>query len=128
MDIMKWRDAYETGVAEMDQQHKKLIELVNTMYRVLRDKKESSIVEDVLKEMKEYAVSHFKDEEALMKEQGFEGLEEHAGLHLQYATRMEKFMEEFEKDPETTAKEIYKFLRQWWIEHIMEEDKAYGNK
>lgn len=126
MDIIKWRSSYETGVEEMDMQHKKLIDLINILYRVMRNKESVAVVEGVINEMADYAGVHFRDEEAMLKAIGYPQYDEHISRHRAYRSQMENLMGNYEEDPENTVKEIYAFLRQWWIEHIIEEDKLYG--
>lgn len=126
MDILKWRQSYETGVEEMDEQHKKLIDLINTMYRVMRGKHEASAVDGVLEEMAEYAGVHFKAEEAMLKSLDFKEYQDHVALHQEYQLRMEELMAEHSREPEKAEKNIYTFLRKWWLEHIVQEDTLYG--
>lgn len=110
----------------MDEQHKKLIELINTMYGVMRKKHEASAVSAVLTEMEEYAEVHFKDEEKMLHEQGYAQVEEHSALHRNYQERMKELLAQYTSEPEMAEKEIYSFLRKWWLEHIVGEDKLYG--
>jgi len=126
MDITKWRTSYETGISSMDEQHHKLISLINTMYRVLRQKEDHGSVERVLIEMSDYAKIHLSEEEALLQEKGFAGYEEHLLLHNNYLKKTEELTEEWGEKDESAANKIYSFLRQWWLEHIVEEDQKYG--
>lgn len=126
MDIIKWRASYETGVEQMDAQHKQLIDLINTMYRVMRNMEDADAVDGVINAMLNYAERHFRDEEIFLRTSYYPHLDQHASLHQEYRLQMEKFMEEYEKNPREVTKEIYAFLRKWWLEHIVREDKLYG--
>ena len=126
MDIIKWRASYETGIPSMDEQHRKFIGLINTMYHVMRNDKGPGEIDTVLAEMSEYANSHLRDEEALLKENGYAEFENHLALHKEYLKKMEELRAEWEKDKTAGAKNIYGFLRQWWLGHVVEEDRKYG--
>lgn len=126
MEILKWREIYATGVEEMDNQHKQLIKLVNSMYLVVRDQQELEDLDGVLEEMGNYAESHFNDEEQLLEQHGYDQLEQHKKSHGAYREKMAEMSLELEKDRTVAAKNIYGFLRTWWVDHIVDEDKKYG--
>jgi len=110
----------------MDEQHKKLIDLINTMYHVMRNEEGPAIIDTVLVEMSNYASNHLQAEEALLQKNGYAEFENHLALHKEYLKKMEELTEDWEKDKSTGAKNIYSFLRQWWLGHIVEEDRKYG--
>ncbi len=110
----------------MDEQHRKLIDLINTMYRVMRKDEGPEQIDTVLKEMSEYASGHLRDEEALLQENGYTDFDSHLALHKEYLIKMEELREEWDKDKTSGAQNIYTFLRQWWLGHIVEEDQKYG--
>lgn len=126
MDIFKWRESYETGVSVMDEQHQKLIELINKLYRVMRDRESEASVKDVLEEMNTYAEQHFAEEEKLLKENNYPGYDKHIALHQSYREKLKELMGESTFEGKEQMKETYTFLRQWWMEHIVGEDKKYG--
>lgn len=129
MDILKWRSSYETGIPSMDEQHKKLIDLVNTMYRVMRGSENISSVDEVLEEMEKYAQIHFRDEEELLQKHNYTAFESHIAAHQIYREKIAVLLKEMKEDESrkgTVEKQLYSFLRQWWIEHIVQEDKEYG--
>ena len=126
MAIFKWRESYETGVSAMDGQHRKLIELINKIYTVMRDKESQSAINDVLKEMNTYAEHHFQEEETLLKEKNYAEYDNHVALHQSYREKLTLLMDDSETGEKDRVQEIYTFLRQWWMEHIIGEDKLYG--
>lgn len=125
-NIVKWRASYETGVPEMDMQHKRLLDLINVMYRVVSKKEGKDAVENVLREMADYAQVHFHDEEALLQIRGYVEMDSHIALHREYNVKMKELIAEYNRGGEGAVKDIYAFLRHWWLEHIVKEDKRYG--
>jgi hemerythrin len=126
MDILKWRTSYETGIPSMDAQHQQLISLVNQMYNIVRDHEGDAALDAVLGEMSEYAKKHLQEEEALLREHSYPDINDQEGDHAKYLEQIKVLYSELEKDRETAAKNIYAFLRSWWITHIVGMDKKYG--
>ena len=126
MDIIKWRKSYETGVMAMDEQHQKLISLINQLYKVMRSDEAQASVIEVLGEMNDYADLHFHEEENLLKKNSYEGFDSHVALHQSYRDKMKVLTKESEKGEGAQIQAMYAFLRKWWMEHIIAEDKLYG--
>ena len=126
MDIIKWRDTYETGITGMDEQHRQLVELINRMYPMVRDREGLEELDTVLAEMESYAERHLQDEEQLLAEHGYPGLADQEHSHQEYRQKMIELKELLAGDRQQAAREIYHFLRKWLIEHIIDEDKPYG--
>lgn len=126
MDILKWRTSYETGISSMDTQHQKLIALINNIYKVLRKEKPNESVEGVLNELILYAEKHFQEEEDLLEFNGYPDLSNHIAMHQSYLDELENLMIGWKMEDEVVAKNIYAFLRHWWMEHIVAEDRKYG--
>ncbi len=126
MDLIKWRGSYETGIRSMDTQHQKLIELINQLYKVLREQEPSSSIEGVLLEMTTYADEHLRIEEGLLTTNWYPDLANHIAIHQTYRDRLTALTEESVRKSATAAQDTYTFLRQWWMEHIVTEDKKYG--
>ena len=126
MDLIKWRESYETGIRSMDTQHKKLIELINELYKELRKEESYESVEDILVEMTKYAEKHLQVEEGILKANDYPDFANHIAIHQSYRDQLTTLMAESKKDHKTAVNNTYAFLRQWWMGHIVAEDKKYG--
>jgi hemerythrin-like metal-binding protein len=76
MNTLQWGPELETGIPELDTQHKRIVFLVNHMYET-RQSKDLEAVGDVITEMVDYALSHFAFEEALMEDAQYRFLGPH---------------------------------------------------
>lgn len=110
----------------MDTQHKKLIDLINKLYNVIRKNESIGIVDDVLKEMIKYGEIHLKNEEDLLKDNNYPDITNHIAQHQYYLEKLDAIMTESIREKELAAKDTYAFLREWWMTHIVAEDKKYG--
>lgn len=126
MEGIPWRSSYETGVAVMDEQHRQLIAIINRLYRVIRDKQGVDELQALFDEMTAYATNHLDEEERLLAEYRYPHLENHRNQHKEYIARVDQLRDTLGSADEQLAIEVYTYLRQWWLQHIMVEDKAYG--
>jgi hemerythrin-like metal-binding protein len=126
LELVKWRESYETGVQSMDRQHRKLIELINELYRVLRKEKTGVEIEQVLTGLTAYAEKHLKNEEEILKVNGYSDFAAHMEIHRGYRDKVAELIAESTKDNDVAVKDTYIFLRRWWMEHIVAEDRKYG--
>lgn len=127
MTIIKWRQSYETGVTSMDEQHRLLIGLINDLYEILRDNKnDSESLTNIIEECVNYGTSHLVDEEKILQKYNYQDLADHLQEHKSFTETITKLKENLIDDPEGTTPEIYSYLRKWWITHIVDKDKAYG--
>ena len=126
MTVIKWRDTYNTGVAQFDMEHQKIIELINTMYGAIRDKSGKEITEKACSEVLSYTGYHFDNEEQAMQTANYPDFQEHIAEHSRLKAEAVKLQGIIAANfPEGTA-EFYRFLRDWLVEHIQECDKKYG--
>ena len=125
MPLIKWRDSYSVGVEEIDEEHKMLVEIINELFTIVRDKgnvKDSAICIDKLIE---YTVKHFADEEAMMEKADFPLINEHKAIHGNLLNTVTIFKRRIEDEEEMATQEFYIFLRDWLLTHILEEDMKY---
>ena len=81
MGGIKWSKELELGIPEIDEQHKKLIDLINLFYT---EPEESKKVERFLTELEDYINYHFSYEEAFMEKIGFPELPTHRKAHSMF--------------------------------------------
>ena len=127
MPYMKWEDKISVGIAEMDAQHKKLIELVNTLHEARIGGAAHERVGEILDGITVYVRTHFTDEETLMQKHTFPGLEEHQQEHISLIKKLAAFKHRYQEDNPPTSFELLSFLKSWIVDHIMESDRVYGN-
>lgn len=108
---MQWSDRMETGVKEADEQHKKLVSLVNELYDAMKQGKSKDILNKALNELVKYGVQHFNTEETLMTKYGFPGLAEHKKEHEAFKAKIKEIMDKQAKGETTVTMELMSFLK-----------------
>ncbi|MDO5675681.1 MAG: bacteriohemerythrin [bacterium] len=123
MKKMEWGPALETGIQEVDTQHKRIVNLVNQMQEA-RLNKDMETVASVITEMVDYTLSHFAFEEALMEEAGYRFLVPHRRVHELFAMKIPEFQARFEAGEDITE-ELHTMLVRWLYNHIRGDDQGY---
>jgi len=123
---MTWKDSYSVGVAEIDRQHKKLIELINTLHDAMSQGKGKQVVDTVLADLIKYCGTHFALEEKYMAETGYPDFESHREKHRKMTQKVLALQAEVKAGKKMITMEVMKFLEQWLDKHILGTDKKYG--
>ncbi len=120
MQGILWNDRFSVGVRTMDEQHKRLIDLINT----LRASDDVGIAFDTIMGMFDYASVHFRAEEDVLRQAGYSQLATQEAEHKAFLDKAVEFSKKDLSDPRIGT-EIIAFLRGWLLHHILEEDMKY---
>ena len=124
--LIKWTAELETGIEEMDNQHKKLIALMNSVYELLKEGKREDACTLFHEELLAYVEKHLSEEEEFMREIGYPDYEEHLRLHEVFRKEVKKLHPSVQEgDPQAFAREL-SFVWGWIYTHIAKADKKYG--
>lgn len=124
--FMTFTPQFSVGVNSMDEQHKKLIALINELYRAVKTGKTNEILGECLDNLINYTATHFKSEEELFSSHGWPESNGHKEIHKNLVGQVLDFKKSFEAEEITIGFDLLKFLKDWLIHHIMDEDKGYG--
>ncbi len=125
MALIDWTDEFKTGIESVDNQHRKLVEIVNKFDEAAKKGKGSRIMNEILNDLIGYTTEHFADEEKLMEDAGYTNLKQHKSQHRQLLQKVERLQFEFDQQGKRITTEVRDFLKYWLINHILKEDKAY---
>jgi len=81
MSLVKWSDEMSVQVPELDNQHKKLIDLLNQLHDAMANRRAKEVAGPIIKELIMYTVAHFRTEEQYMQRCAYADLENHQALH-----------------------------------------------
>ncbi len=125
MPLIKWRDSYSVGVEQFDNEHKILVELVNEMFIVVRDKKSMDHLATAINKLIEYTQKHFSSEEEALAQVNYPDLSNHKDMHGKLINDVLKHKNRIENNDRQERTDFYHFLRNWLLTHIVEEDMLY---
>ncbi|MBR8464165.1 GGDEF domain-containing protein [Campylobacter sp. faydin G-24] len=126
-DVFIWNKDFETDISNIDQEHKKLVEIINTISKKLSEL--DTVFEDmqpIFKELFDYTNYHFKNEEQIMKNVNVDvrHVKEHIAAHRNFIKEITLQYNKIDQDNvKNTAKHLLDFLVQWLTFHILGMDK-----
>ena len=125
--FVEWKDDYSVGIDSIDQQHKKLLNLINQLQTAVDYKTGEEFEREALDELVDYTKTHFSYEEGLLEQNNFPGYEPHKAQHVEMINKVEEVLTEYDKDPDTAMSNAVEFLQNWLIKHINGTDKQYSS-
>jgi hemerythrin-like metal-binding protein len=119
----RWESRYDTGLPDIDSQHRVLLSLINLLIAALDTPDETAVVRRCLAELVAYASRHFECEEALMEAHGLgEHEAEHVLIHRRFAGFVLQRADLVGREP-GAALDIASFLVGWLAHHILNTDQ-----
>ena len=127
MAIIQWDAKYSVNVAEFDEQHKKLVALINELDDAMRAGKGKDVIGKILHGVIEYTATHFAAEEHKMITLKYPGLVTQKAEHAKLVAKVKQYEADFKTGEIAMSIEVMQFLKDWLIKHIMGTDKQYSS-
>ncbi len=125
MALMKWDESYSVNVREIDEQHQKLINMLNEFYAHI-DKDSKGAFRALLDSLVEYTQYHFSTEEKYFFLYKYPDANAHVQTHRKFTEKVSQVRERLLSGKMALSIEITTFLKNWLIEHIKGSDMAYS--
>jgi len=125
MSHIAWTDVLDIGLPQLDDQHKKLITLSNSLIQAMAVGKGADVLQLLFEELKGYTAYHFEDEERYMEQIGYPDLDEHKALHIELINQVDEFRKKL-LGSGVSPDHALDFINEWIIKHIMDEDVEIG--
>jgi len=125
MEPIVWTEGFSVGVSEMDNQHKKIIAMINTLIKEPKATTNSITVSDLLSDMIQYTQEHFQNEEALMAEHGYPLKDQQSEQHRTFIKKTVDFCSAVEAGVDIVPQAMLDYLKNWLVHHILEQDMKY---
>ncbi len=125
-DKLAWKPEYSVGVEQMDEDHKKLLDLILQMFKVLQSASDKEKAAAIIAELNNYTITHFTREEELLRQHGYPDLEAHIKEHEVMKQKVKDFQGEFEGNSDKVSSDVLRYLQEWLINHINTTDKKYS--
>lgn len=131
--MYEMKEEYYIGIPQIDREHEHLFELAEKTYQLLKaqfipDKYDN--IKEVLTELRSYTATHFAHEEEYMESIDYKRITPQKIQHRAFIKKLDEVdMDELiEGDPDKTIEEILKFLTDWLVHHILDNDKLIGKE
>lgn len=121
-----WSPQIETGIAEIDDQHKVLFRIGRDIEQLLQYRcigvSEKQLL-SIICELRDYTAYHYYEEEALMEQAGYPKLEEQRAAHKKFAEYVENIdCPAMRDNPERELKKVRDALQDMIFNHMMVDD------
>lgn len=126
MKDLVWGEILSVGVDEIDDDHRKLVDLFNMLSHSLTEGAAKKYLEAVLDELVNCTAWHFSHEERLMVQYGYKGFTEHQAEHEELLRSIRKLQHLILAGKDIDSKDI-EFLEQWLTSHIFSTDMKLGS-
>jgi hemerythrin-like metal-binding protein len=128
MPLMEWSDSLSVQVAEFDEDHRQLVQILNELWDANERQDRRQVIGATFTRLAEYATAHFAREELLFQRWGYPGAESHMANHRRVLERLSQLEVDFRSGTSTGAigDDVFNFVRDWLIQHILHEDALYG--
>jgi len=126
MALMEWNPSFSVKVKKFDDQHKKLVDLVNQLHDAMKAGEGNAMLGVVLQSLISYTGSHFADEEKMMQANAYPEYAKHKGEHEKLVKQVLELQQKFQAGNAMLTMSVLSFLKEWLVKHIQGEDKKYG--
>lgn len=125
MDHLKWSPTFETGVPEIDDDHRKLFALVEAIREGIA-KRDTTLTRASVKEFIVAAENHFTKEEEILVRIGFPDIDAHKVSHASLVTKATQLKQvcNGEMDPEK-ASACYDEIVAFLLDDIVRGDSQF---
>ncbi len=125
LKMIEWNEKYSVSVSEIDEEHKKLIEIINNVIVARQHSNNPEEVLEILRKMTRFALDHFKTEETYMIKFGYPDYESHKKEHHDFSMKTVGYCDSVIRGDYEITDDMLEYLKQWLVHHIQEIDKKY---
>lgn len=125
MPLIEWRKEFETGIPDIDHEHRELVDLINRLHEDVTKGANQARVSEFLGEVFARIAAHFALEESIMRKHAYDEYEAHKAEHERLLDEIRDLM-----DGATTqyANSLSTVVRDWFVNHFKSKDARLHKK
>jgi methyl-accepting chemotaxis protein len=120
--LVTWGKDLEFGIPAIDDEHKRLMDLANRVYVLVKTVDDPQVLKASFAELRSYAARHFADEEKFMVSIDFPEAAEHRRQHEIFIDRLDTLARDYQMGAEIRGIDVIGLLGNWWQSHIKGSD------
>ncbi|MCX7970634.1 MAG: bacteriohemerythrin [Negativicutes bacterium] len=129
--MVKWRDSFSVGIAEVDREHMELINIFNEIHQLKQDRlrldKFDGIIE-ILGRLSDYTVRHFETEETIMQRYNYPEYAQHKKEHEDFMAQVNNIdVSQIDFEQDSYLRGIMDYVGNWLCDHILDSDRRMGD-
>lgn len=126
---ISWKEELSVNIAEIDNQHKKLLEIGSRLQDMAMESQKYDCFDDlmnILRELKDYTIYHFQYEEDLLLHNEYDNFWEHKAEHVSFVKKLKSLdTNDLDSDQYGSIINLIDFVISWVTEHILGADMKY---
>ena len=127
MQSIIWTDELSVGIDSIDEQHKILINMINSLHEAFKSGNVQKNLESRFDYLYVYINKHFTYEEALLEQYGYTESHKHKEEHSRLINKLNVVHKKMKEGHIMAALELADFLKEMFTEHLLEQDMAYSD-
>lgn len=127
MAYFEWAQDMVIDNGPIDEDHKRLVDLVNRLHDATSQGLGKEVVGDILTDLIGYTADHLRKEEESMAQAGFPNLDHHKIGHQAFVDNLCKLKKRYEEGSISVAAQLSTILRDWLSLHIRRSDRELLN-
>ncbi|MDO8453910.1 MAG: bacteriohemerythrin, partial [Sulfurimonas sp.] len=121
--MIEWNDGLSVGVEVLDNDHKKLLDIINQLSEAIDANASENVLDIIFKDLEEYALIHFAQEESYIKQCSQNTLSGHKEQHDDFISKIPQLKAKFLSTSDyIAAQDTTIYLIDWLLNHIITED------
>lgn len=123
MVLLKWRREFETGIADVDHEHRELVSLINRLHNKLDSVGSADEIGNFLGEVFARISAHFALEESIMRKHNYDEYAAHKSDHEKLLDEIRDIMDDFEAGEYASYNEtLATVVCDWFVSHFKTKD------
>lgn len=121
---IKWEPNYTVHVEILDEQHRKLFDIVNDL--IDETEMGSTRLLPVIQDLVQYLSVHFHQEHLVMMKSGYPGFLQHSQEHRRFTDKIEEFLQSYRQGDAELGLKMIVYMKEWIFNHTTRLDRQYG--
>jgi hemerythrin len=126
MALINWNDTFALNIKKIDDQHKRLIELINILHDSMKAGKGNEVIGPILSDLLNYTAFHFTTEEKFFQQYAYPEYLLHKKEHDELTNKVKAFINDFGTGKISLTIDVMNFLKDWLRTHILGSDMKYS--
>jgi len=125
-EIFPWNKNFNTGIDIIDEQHKRLVNILNTLAYNLASRADKEILTKLFDELVDYTIYHFQTEENIWSQHFNDNdiFSEYKKTHNSFINTIQRLrINKSNKTIDENIHDAITFLTRWLAFHILDNDK-----
>jgi hemerythrin len=118
-----WRNEMSVGNDLIDQDHRYLLCLFNSIELILSEKGLLDQLPFYFEQLFEYTQFHFDREEKIQIKSDYGGYYEHKQKHQKIIQRLEEVNEQLQAGKKEIENDLLELVREWIVDHLIKTDR-----